>query len=564
MLTIAHTLGLFETTASILAIRGIDSPEVAEKFISPSINDLNSPFLMADMHVAVERIKRAIEKKEKILIHGDYDVDGTMATVILKHCLMSIGASVGYYIPQRLVDGCGMKENCIDWARSEGYTLLISVDCGIRAHSVIDYARLSGIDVIVTDHHPPEGDIPTAVAVLNPKRSDCFYPEKNLAGCGVAFKLAQALIEKYKPFNKNRKECEIGSIESLMKIAAIGTIADMVPLLGENRVIAKRGLVGLSSANNFGLKALLEVAGISGRSLNCNDIGFKLAPRINAVGRMGGASAAVELFTAADPKIATKLAQELNEQNFVRQKTEAEIIGEVMERLEKDPSVFESPVIVLAAEGWHRGVIGIAASKIVEKIHKPAIVISIEGNIGYGSGRSVRGFSLLDGLNNCRELFERYGGHSQAAGLTIKADLIDSLKESLRKFATEKLKENQQQDFTPSLDIDTELSFAEINQDLIKEISSLEPFGVGNPYPLFLARGVKIVDGPKLFKGKHLKFALSHRGHVLDAVWWGAVTEQKFSSRSEELDLVFSLGENYWSPSQIQISIKDMKVGVTK
>jgi single-stranded-DNA-specific exonuclease len=544
---LAHTLGLFETTAGLLVRRGITTPEAAEKFLYPSISALHSPFLMRDMRRAVARVNRAVEAGERILIYGDYDVDGTTATVILKKALEIIGASVNYFIPQRLVDGNGMRESAIDQAREEGYKLIISVDCGIRAHAVVEHAGSYGIDVIITDHHLPEGGLPAAVAVLNPKRPDCGYPEKNLAGCGVAFKLAQALLAE-RGYSRE--------IESLMKIAAIGTIADIVPLVGENRVIAKCGLAGLSHSDNLGLRALLEAVGIYGRAVTCFDIGFRIAPRINAVGRMGGASAAVELFSSPDMQTAMRFAQEMNEQNAARQKTEADIIDEIMIQLEGDTALAGDRVIVLAGERWHRGVIGIAASKVMEKMHRPALVISIEEGVGYGSGRSIKEFPLLEALDSCSDLFERYGGHSHAAGVTIQAERIGQLRRRLNEFAEQAIRD---EDLVPVLEIDAELNFAEINLDLMREITCLEPFGASNPPPAFLAEDVRIVDGPHVLRDRHLRFTLFHRGRTLDAIWWGGINYLESYSNASSLSIVFSLAEtNYGDPNNIQIAIKDM------
>lgn len=544
---LAHSLGIFETTALLLVRRGVKTPLDAEKFFHPKLSDLHSPFLMCDMEKAVERVDRAIKTGEKILIYGDYDVDGTTATVILKKALEAVGASVNYYIPQRLIDGYGMRESAIDKANSEDYKLIISVDCGIRAHSVIEYASSLGIDVIITDHHLPEGELPAAAAILNPKRPDCDYPDKNLAGCGVAFKLAQALLSKY----SCTKE-----LLSLLMVAAIGTIADIVPLVGENRVIAKCGLNELSRSNNIGVRALFEISGINSRQITCYDIGYKIAPRINAVGRMGGASSAVDIFSAPSIEVASQLAREMNEQNIARQKTEADIISEIMLQLETEKAFENDRVIFLVGERWHRGVIGIAASKVVEKTQKPAVVISIEDGLGYGSGRSIKEFPILEAFDDCPELFEHYGGHSHAAGLTLKAENITELKRRVNEFAKNFLAQEE-----PSLEkeIDGKLGFAEINFDLMKEIVILEPFGAANPVPVFLTENVKIVDEPHLIRDRHLKFRLSHCGHVLDAIWWGGVEHMSSFSTTQYYRLVFSLAEsNYLNTKHIQIIIKEL------
>src|SRR5205085_8960971 len=357
-----------------------------------------------------------------------------------------------------------------------------SVDTGIRAQRVVEHARSLGLDIIITDHHLPEEGLPRANAVLNPKRVDCNYPNKNLAGCGVAFKLAQALFIETGRANL---------IEPFIKIAAIGTIADIVPLTGENRVIARYGLAGLSRPNNPGLRALLEVAGVAGRPVSCVDVGFRIGPRINAVGRMAGASAAVDLFDAPDLETAMKLAVKMNEQNTARQQAEADILAQVMAAIERDPSVRQSHVAVIAGEGWHRGVIGIVASKIVEHLHRPTIIIAIEDGKGHGSGRSIEAFHLLDGLESCAELFERFGGHSHAAGLAIAADRIDELRRRLNDHAASVLNDEA---LVPIVETDYTLPLKQASLETLAELARLEPFGPGNPQPIFEAHGAQIVQ----------------------------------------------------------------------
>ena len=432
--TLCRELGLSELVGRLLCNRGICDPESARTFLYPSIKELHDPFLMADMRAAVDRILRAVAQKERILIYGDYDVNGTTATVVLKKALELIGASVSYYIPLRLKDGYGMREEAIERAREDGYHLVISVDTGIRAHRVVEVASAIGLDVIITDHHLPEEGLPKALAVLNPKRPDCGYPEKSLAGVGVAFKLVQALLMSVNFPNTDK------IIQSFLKIVAIGTIANIVPLVGENRIIAKFGLEGLRSPNNRGLSALLEVVGLKDKQkILCSDIGFRIGPRINAVGRMAGASAAVDLFSAATDDEAREIAGQLNSQNIERQQVEATIVEQIMNLIELEPHHAEGRVAVLAGEDWHRGVIGIAASKVVDRINRPTLVISIENGMGHGSGRSIKAFHLLDGLTACDDLFEKYGGHSHAAGVTIKADRIDELRRRLNLYADQVL-----------------------------------------------------------------------------------------------------------------------------
>ncbi len=546
---LARELRLSELIATMLVNRGITDSEAADRFLNPSITYLHDPFLMRDMREAVTRIMRAIELKEKILIYGDYDVDGTTSTVILKKALSIIGADVSYYIPERLKDGYGLRDDAMQMAKDSGYHLIISVDTGIRAQQVVEHARSLGLDIIITDHHLPEEGLPRANAVLNPKRPDCQYPNKNLAGCGVAFKLAQALL------------AESGHerlTESFIKIAAIGTIADIVPLVGENRVIAKYGLAGLKQPNNHGLRALLEVAGIGGKTVSCFDVGFRIGPRINAVGRMAGASAAVDLFDAPDLETAMRLAVVMNEQNSARQLIEADILQQVMSKIEGDTGLRDSHIAVIAGEGWHRGVIGIVASKVVDHLYRPAIIISIENGVGHGSGRSIQAFHLLDGLESCSDLFERFGGHSHAAGLAMRADKIDELRERLNKHARSVLTD---EDLVPIIQTDYHLPLKLASHETVEEITRLEPFGPGNPQPVFEAHGAQVVSPPRVLKEKHLKFRVQQASRWLDCVWWGAGHRAADLFPGDRVSLAFTLSENtYNNNTQVQLTLRDLRI----
>lgn len=546
---LARELRLTEITATLLANRGITEPETAYRFLNPSIADLHDPFKMADMEAAVARIFQAIERKESILIYGDYDVDGTTSTVILKKALTLIGADVSYYIPERLKDGYGLRDDAMEMARDRGFQLIISVDTGIRAQQVVEHARSLGLDIIITDHHLPEAGLPRANAVLNPKRPDCGYPNKNLAGCGVAFKLAQALLTRA---GQQRL------VESFIKIAAIGTIADIVPLVGENRVIAKYGLEGLKQPNNHGLRALLEVAGVAGKPVSCFDVGFRIGPRINAVGRMAGASAAVDLFDAPDLETAMQLALSMNEQNLARQKAEADILAQVLAEIERDETLGDSHVAVIAGEGWHRGVIGIVASKVVERLNRPTIIISIEDGIGHGSGRSIGSFHLLNGLESCGELFERFGGHSHAAGLAMRADRINEMRRRLNEHARRVLTD---EDLIPIVETDYHLPLRLASHEMIEEITRLEPFGPGNPQPVFEAHGALVVQAPRVLKEKHLKFRVQQASRWLDCIWWGAGNRANDIFPGDRVSLAFTMSENTFNNNtQVQLSLKDLKI----
>jgi single-stranded-DNA-specific exonuclease len=548
---LSRALHISDITATLLANRGINDIETAERFFNPTLEHLHDPFLMRDMREAVDRIMAAIERQEKILIYGDYDVDGTTSTVILKKALTLIGANVAYYIPERLKDGYGLRDDAMDMAKERGFHLIISVDTGIRAQKVVEYAKSLGLDVIITDHHLPEDALPKANAVLNPKRSDCHYPEKNLSGVGVAFKLAQALLMKTE---------QARFIESFVKIAAIGTIADIVPLTGENRVIAKYGLAGLRHPRNHGLRALLEVVGLtSNKAISGSDIGFKIGPRINAVGRMAGASAAVDLFDATDLQSAMELAQAMNVQNAARQEIEAETLAQALEQIEIHPELKEAHVAVIAGLGWHRGVIGIVASKVVERLHRPTLIISVEDGMGHGSGRSITAFHLLNGLESCGDLFERFGGHSHAAGVTIRAENIDELRRRLNAYAQTVL---SSEDLVPLVPIDYELSLKQATLETLDEINRLEPFGSGNPPPIFATHGVQVVERPRILKDKHLKLKVMQGGRWIDAIWWGAAERAAEIFAGDTVSLAYNLSENdYNNHKHIQLILRDLKLG---
>jgi single-stranded-DNA-specific exonuclease len=544
-------LGVSPILAHLLCNRGLTDPAAAYQFLKPRIESLYDPYLMTGMREAVNRIMRAIEQREKIVIYGDYDVDGTTSIIILRKVLEWLGADVSYHVPQRLVDGYGMKEEAIRQAHAAGAKLVISADCGIRAHAVVELANEIGVDVIVTDHHLPEERLPRAVAVLNPQRPDCHYPEKNLAGVGVAFKLVHALL---KETGRER------ALESFMKVAAIGTIADMVPLTDENRLIAKFGLEGLRQLNNHGLKALLDSAGLQlDRPIGYDDIAFRVGPRINAMGRMGKANPVVELFWAESPDEAQRMARVLNEQNVARQQAERHVLDEAGRLLQARPDLAAASVIVLAGQGWHRGVTGIAASKIVEKFYRPTIIIAVDNGLGYGSGRSIRPFHLLNGLDQCADLFEQYGGHSHAAGLTIREDRVDALSTRLNQYAASVL---SKEDLIPELEIEHILGIPDLSFELVQTISQLEPFGNGNPKPILAVRDARVAGEPRLLKEKHLKFRVMQNGRDVEVIWWNGVEAGLDFARHSAISLAFTLEANYYRGfASLQLVTKDLKLG---
>jgi len=503
-----RTPQLATTLARLLVMRGIADSETAERFLAPSLAHLYSPYLMAGMKAAVDRLDAAIENKEGILIYGDYDVDGTTAIVILKTAIELCGGSADFHVPHRIKEGYDLRGDVIERAAAEGIHLIISVDTGIRAFAAAETAHRLGVDLIVTDHPLPGLDgMPTALAVLNPNQPGCAYPCKALCGAGVAFKLAQALMERRLP---HRDQAPL--LKSFMKVVAIATIADAVPLTGENRVFAKLGLEALRSAVNPGLKALLEVAQVGGRPLTSGEVGFRIAPRINAAGRMDVARDVIELFSVKDAGRAREIANKLDQLNGERQAEERRILDAIHSRLEQEPALLDSFCLVIDGDGWHRGVIGITATRVVERYCRPTLVISRDGEEAHGSGRSIPAFHLLNALESCAPLFTRFGGHAHAVGFSMPAANLPELCTHLDAYARARLTLT---DFEPILDVDAELPFDQISHDLFQALRRLEPFGMGNPEPVFAAHNLRVMAMPRVIKEKHVKLRLSSQNEAL-------------------------------------------------
>jgi single-stranded-DNA-specific exonuclease len=545
---LAESAGVSPLTARLLTLRGIESAEEADGFLHPRLSHLHNPYRMADMPAAVERLRRAIARKEKILIYGDYDVDGTMAVVVLLTALDALGANVEAYVPHRLADGYGMRVSQIERAGAEGFRVVLSVDTGIREHAEISRARELGIDCIVTDHHLPERTLPLACAILNPRRNDCAYPEKNLSGVGVAFKLAQAMLGE---------RLSERQVESYLKVVAIGTVADVVPLTGENRVIASFGLHGLAQPSQAGLEALLNVAGLLGRSVSAGDVAFRIAPRLNAAGRMEDAREVINLFRAENAEEARRIAERLDELNHERQRVEDLILRDIIAQMERDREKAQRYSLVFGGPGWHRGVIGIVAQRVVERYYRPTLVVGIEDGSAQGSGRSVANFHLLEALTECRDLFERFGGHAQAAGFTMPAARLKELEERFEHCARSRLRSA---DLEPLLKLDAELDMAEIDWDLYQELKQLEPFGAGNPTPVFLMRDLRVVLPPRIVGEKHLKIRVARNGRCLDAIGWGKADRAREAPEGQAIDVAFTLGENtYQGAASMQMVLRDFR-----
>ena len=537
--------------ADLLVGRGIEEPESAARFLSPALGDLHDPLRMSGMKSALDRLEAALERKEKILIYGDYDVDGTTAIVILKTAIELCSGAADFHVPHRIRDGYDLRDDVIERAATDGVRLIVSVDTGIRAFAAAETARRTGVDLIVTDHHlPGPSGVPQALAVVNPNQEGCDYPCKHLCGAGVAFKLAQGLMQRRLDARLNVKD-QSRLLMSFMKVVAIATIADAVPLLGENRVFAKLGLQGLRSPVNVGLKALLEVAKLGdGRALTATEVAFRIAPRLNAAGRMDVARDVVELFNEKNMERARKIAGRLDQLNAERQEEERRIMVNIERRLEEEPALREAYCVVVDGEGWHRGVIGITASRVVERHGRPTLVISREGDEAYGSGRSIPAFHLLHAIESCHELFSRYGGHAHAVGFALPSANVEKLREHLDGYARDRL---TPADFEPQLEFDRDLPLGEVTPELHQALLLLEPFGMENREPIFAARAVRLMAPPQAVKEKHVRLRVapaateSWRDNIaFKAMGWGLKEscDRLQLLAGDRLDIAYSLGMN--------------------
>jgi single-stranded-DNA-specific exonuclease len=538
-LDLASELGVQPVTASVLLSRGLSHPAAARRFLNPSLEHLHDPLLLSSMPDAVARIKTAIQAKQKILIYGDYDVDGAVSVVILKKAIEMAGGEAGFHVPHRLKDGYGMRSEVIERAAAMGIALIVSVDTGIRASQVVREARERGIDVIVTDHHLPDAGLPPALAVLNPNRRDCRYPDKNLCGAGVAFKLVHALLATLDwPAAKLERV-----LKSFLKLVAIATVADVVPLVGENRVIVKHGLDGLNQSNNPGLRAILELSGLlNGRSPSARQVAFQIAPRINAAGRMDDAQKVIRMFLTDDPEQARYLASQLHSLNQERRDTEAGIVRLVLEECAGVPVTDDQTVLVFSGINWHRGVVGIVASRLVERFCRPVFVLSEEDGQAQGSGRSIAPFHLLDALESMPDLFTRFGGHRQAAGVSLAAGSIPEFRRRLNIYAMTRL---TPADFHPQLAIDATVALRELTTGpAVEELLAMAPFGFGNPAPLLAILGVEVAGAPVVIKEKHLRVHLRQDGRSLFPKAWNFAERASDFPPGVPVDAAFSVEED--------------------
>lgn len=541
---LVEKFGISGILARILVNKNITQKDEIDLFMNPTRKDFHDPFLMPDMEIIVDRVLQAIEQKEKIMIYGDYDADGITSITVLKSFLEERGLEVASYIPNRLDEGYGLNKTALKKIYDDGYRLIITVDCGISGIDEVDYANSLGMEVLITDHHEPVETLPKAMAVVDAKRKDNKYPFNQLAGVGVVFKLIQAISIK---LGLEEKE-----YLKYLDIVCIGTISDIVPLVDENRVIAKLGLKLIAQTRNIGLKALLEVIGF--KNIDSITISFGVAPRINACGRMGDEQVALDLFLEKDYDKAKKLAIKLNEYNIERQTIEKRIFDEATEKIEKNEK--DKACIIVGSEGWHHGIIGIVASKVTEMYFKPSILICFEGNDGKGSGRSIPGFDLHDALMECSDYLEKFGGHSMAVGVTVNRYKFELFKNKFEEYA----KSHDIDKIIPVINIDSELSLKDIDIDSVKSLQKLEPYGEANKMPVFMIRNLKINSIRALSEGKHLKLTLKDDGYMINAIGFNMGNLSNEYLIDDKVDVIGNLDINSFNGNEsIQLILKDIR-----
>ncbi len=547
---LVRELGISRLLASLLVNRDLTDPAEVQRFLNPRFEDLHDPYRMKGMAETVERLVSAIERREKILIHGDYDVDGITSTVVLRRALEMLGARVSYHIPHRLDDGYGIKRDILQRAAADEVGLVISVDCGIRDYEAVDYARQLGLDLIVTDHHLPGSELPRASIILNPRQPDCPYPDKNLAAVGVVLKIVQALFDRYG---------RASVVPHFLKVVAIGTVADMVPLSGENRIIVKLGLSALPETSNIGLQALLAGTGIEGR-VDHVDVSFRLAPRINAFTRMGGGQEIVDLFSVRDPAEAAAIVQEMNRKNVERRLEEDRILAEIETQFPADLTE-ASDFIVIGGWSWHRGVLGNVASRLVQRHHRPTLILSLDEQGAQGSGRSIPGFHLLKSLEHADRFFDRYGGHAQAVGCTLKPEYsnpagVAELRQTLQQYAAGRLSPDM---LEPELRIDYRVPVGKLSFAMCADLERLAPFGIGNPVPVFASSHLVISAGPWILKEKHLKLAVEANGTPVDLIWWRNGRAADGLAIGQSIEAAYTLSrEEFRGDERLLLTVKDL------
>ncbi len=547
---LAAELGVPLEIAQVLVNRQIYDIHRAHQFLFGALDDLHDPYALAGMREAVERIERAIAQGETLFIFGDYDVDGVLSIVILTKALVSLGAKkVHYFIPNRLKEGYGIKEKYIDQVLAKKASLVLSVDCGIKATRFVKRAGMNGIDVIITDHHRPGPTLPPALAVLNPVLSSSMYPDKSLAGVGIAFKLIQALFEK-----RGRSS----ELFHYLKLVSIGTISDVAELKGENRIFVKFGLKALESVSNIGLIRLLEACSLARKDVSVGDVGFRIGPRLNAAGRMGMADLAVELFFSESSQEVSEIVSKLDSLNSKRQSVEGKIYDQALSLIRDKSLDRRYKLLILGCEEWHRGVLGIVASRIKDLYYRPVLLFAYEGGKAYGSGRSIREFSLIECLEASRSFFLNFGGHTQAVGCEAEQERMFSLRTALNKYADSKLKKEQ---MIRKIHIDAQIDFSDVNSLFLEKYSLLSPFGVGNPKPVFLTRKAEVVSQPQKLQGRHSKFLIKQDGRIFEALGWRRDDWAENLQRGMAIDLVYTLQlSRFLGEESLSLSVEDIKI----
>lgn len=546
---LARAIGAPLPVAHALVNRGVDTVDRARAFLEPALEDLHDPREMLDLERAAVRILAGIEAGEKIFIQGDYDVDGITSTFLLYSVLEELGARPEYRIPHRIRDGYGLSLEAIEEAKRRGCSLIVTVDCGITAHAAVELARSYGIDTIVTDHHEPQATLPEALAIVNPLRPGCPYPFKSLAGVGVTFKLAERLLQGRGGIDRARE---------YLDVVALGTIADVVPLVGENRILARLGLDHLNLGKRLGLRALVDVAGLAGKRITSGQVAFVLAPRINAAGRMGNAEQGLRLLMAREASEARDCAASLEEDNERRRKFDESALIEAARRVEEELDYPACSSILLWSEQWHPGVIGIVASRLVERFQRPTVLVALDGERGRGSGRSLPGLDLTRLLDGCSDLLVAHGGHAFAAGLTVERDRLPELRERMERLVGELFRPDQ---FASRIDVDSEVRLAECDEDLVGWLERMAPHGLDNPEPLYQLRDVAVHAVTRVGRDKHVRFQVRQEGHEVEAIGFGMGDQAPALARAGRADLVFVPTRNEWkNEMRVQLKLKAVKL----
>lgn len=541
------------TICKLLAQRGVTSTAEAEKFFKPSMSDLHDPFLMKDMHTAVDRLNNAIGAKEKIMIYGDYDVDGITAVALVYRFLMNYYSGLDYYIPDRYEEGYGISVKSIDYAAENGITLIIALDCGIKAVEMIDYAHTKGIDFIICDHHVPDNQLPKATAILNPKLDDEPYPYKHLSGCGVGYKFMQGFAIS--------NGLATNDLNSLLDLVAVSIISDIVPITGENRILAYHGMNRLNTNPSVGMRAIIRVCQLHNRkSINISDIIFKIGPRINASGRMESGEKAVELLVAKDYDEAYRRGKEIEEYNQTRKELDRRITDEANRILQTHIDIENRRSIVIYNKDWHKGIIGIVASRFTELYYRPAVVLTLSDGLATGSARSVQGFDIYKAVESCRDLLENFGGHTYAVGLSLKEEHIKEFTQRFEEFVAQNIKPTQ---ITPQIDIDTELNFTEVTGEFVNLLRNFNPFGPGNNKPVFCTYNVCDYGTSRLVgrKQEHLRLELvdSQSGHILNGIAFNKKEYYDYIKSGKNFDICYTIEENQYTGEEIQLTIHGIR-----